>query len=140
MMTSNVLAHEPDAVVLRLHAFGFSDSHMNGILSVARRNNARNQITGALVCRADLYLQMLERPWRAVTATFHRILRDDPHLDIELIRSNDIETRLLPEWHMRDDPARSWMWTQAQVANGAVDAASADDVRAVFSRLVREPD
>jgi Sensors of blue-light using FAD len=120
--------------------FGFSDPLLNNILSVARRNNARDQITGALICRADLYLQMLEGPRRAVTTTFQRILSDDRHLDVELISSGDIQARLFPEWHMRDDPAQSWMWTQAQVAGGAVDAASADDVRDVFARLIREPD
>jgi Sensors of blue-light using FAD len=120
--------------------FGFSDPLLNNILSVARRNNARDQITGALICRADLYLQMLEGPRRAVTTTFQRILSDDRHLDVELIGSGDIQVRLFPDWHMRDDPARSWMWTQAQVAGGAVDAASADDVRDVFARLIRESD
>jgi hypothetical protein len=32
------------------------------------------------------------------------------------------------------------MWTQAEVADGAVDAASEEDVRAVFARLLREPE
>jgi Sensors of blue-light using FAD len=120
--------------------FGFSNPLLNSILSVARRNNERDGITGALICRADLYLQMLEGERSAVTATFQRILGDDRHLDVVLIWSGDATERLFPEWSMRDDPARSWMWTQAQVAQGAVDAASAEDVRAVFARLIREPD
>jgi hypothetical protein len=119
--------------------FGFDNPVLNQILSVSRRNNERDQITGALICRADLYLQMLEGPRAAVTATFQRILADDRHLDVTLIGSGDITWRLFPRWHMRDDPARSWMWTQEQVANGAIDAASSDDVRAVFERLAREP-
>jgi Sensors of blue-light using FAD len=120
--------------------FGFDNPTLNSILSVARRNNARDQITGALICRADLYLQMLEGPRSAVTTAFQRILGDDRHLDVSLIWSGDTEARLFPEWNMRDDPARSWMWTQAEVAAGALDAASAEDVRAIFSRLIREPD
>ncbi len=36
--------------------FGFDNTTLNKILSVARRRNAQDQITGALVCRADLYL------------------------------------------------------------------------------------
>jgi Sensors of blue-light using FAD len=120
--------------------FGFSNPVLNNILSSARRNNARDDITGALVCRADLYLQMLEGPRAAVTKTFHRILADDRHLDVVLIGSGDIKTRLFPKWHMRDDPAQSWMWTQEQVGKGAVDAASSEDVRAVFARLMNEAD
>jgi Sensors of blue-light using FAD len=120
--------------------FGFDNPVLNQILSVSRRNNARDDITGALICRADLYLQMLEGPRAAVTAAFQRILADDRHLDVILIGSGDITWRLFPRWHMKDDPARSWMWTQDEVAHGALDAASADDVRAVFERLSREPE
>ena len=120
--------------------FGFDNPVLNQILISARRNNARDGITGALICRADLYLQMLEGPRGAVTSAFHRILADDRHLDVTLIASSDVEARLFPQWHMRDDPARSWMWTQDEVSNGAVAAASAEDVRAVFTRLLREPE
>jgi Sensors of blue-light using FAD len=120
--------------------FGFTNPLLNQILSASRRNNARNDITGALICRADLYLQVLEGPRNAVTATFQRILADDRHYDAALISSGDVAERMFPQWHMRDDPARSWMWTQAEVTDGAVDAASAEDVRAVFARLLREPE
>lgn len=119
--------------------FGFDNPTLNNILSVARRNNLKNGITGALICRADFYLQMLEGPRTAVTKTFHHILQDDRHLDVVLISCGDIQTRLFPDWHMRDDPARSWMWTQDQIAGGALEAASANDVQAVFTRLIREP-
>lgn len=117
--------------------FGFDNPTLNQILSVARRNNLRDGITGSLICRADLYLQMLEGPRSSVTATFNRILKDDRHLDVVLIGCGDAKTRLFPDWHMRDDPAQSWMWTQEQIAGGAIEASSEDDVRAVFTRLVR---
>ena len=120
--------------------FGFNNPLLNNILSASRRNNARNDITGALICRADLFLQMLEGPRSAVTTTFKRILEDDRHLDVMLISSNDIHERMFPKWHMRDDPAQSWMWTQAQIAGDALETASAADVRAVFERLLRETD
>ena len=119
--------------------FGFDDAALNGILSSARRNNTRDGITGALICRADLYLQLLEGPRAAVTSALARILEDDRHTEVELMWSGDTTTRLFPDWAMRDDPPRSWMWTRAEVNAGAVTAASADDVRAVFTRLSREP-
>jgi hypothetical protein len=119
--------------------FGFTNPVLNTILSRSRHNNARDEITGALVCRADLYLQLLEGPRDKVTASFHRILGDDRHDNVTLIACGDIATRQFPEWHMRDDPARSWMWTQQQIADGALEKASAEDVRAVFERLSKEP-
>ena len=72
--------------------FGFDNPTLNQVLSVARRNNARDDITGALICRADLYLQMLEGPRAAVTATFQKIMADDRHLDVVLIGCGDIKT------------------------------------------------
>jgi hypothetical protein len=119
--------------------FGFDNPTLNQILSSARRNNARDQITGALICRADLYLQMLEGPRAAVTATFNRIMGDDRHLNVVLISCRDCKTRQFPTWHMRDDPARSWMWSQKEIADDAIDMASEDDIRAVFTRLLEEP-
>jgi Sensors of blue-light using FAD len=120
--------------------FGFNNPTLNSILSTARRNNARDGITGALICREDLYLQMLEGPRDKVTAAFHRILRDDRHLDVMLVSCGDTAERLFPDWSMRDDPARSWMWTAEEVGKGAMDAASDADVRNVFARLLREPE
>jgi hypothetical protein len=118
--------------------FGFDNPTLNQILSVARRNNMRDGISGALICRADFYLQMLEGPRGVVTAAFHRILLDDRHLDVRLICSGDVTTRMFPDWSMRDDPAKSWMWSQDDIAGGAIEAASDVDVRAVFDRVVRE--
>lgn len=118
--------------------FGFDNPTLNQILSVARRNNARDDITGALICRADIYLQMLEGPRAAVTSRFHKIMADDRHLDVVLIGCGDIKARMFPQWSMKDDPAQSWMWTQEQIASGAVEASSEADMRAVFARLIRE--
>jgi Sensors of blue-light using FAD len=111
---------------------------LNQILSVAKRNNLRDGISGCLICRADFYLQMLEGPRGVVTAAFHRILRDDRHLDVVLIGCGDAKARMFPDWSMRDDPARSWMWTQSEIAAGAIEAASEADVRAVFARVRQE--
>jgi hypothetical protein len=49
--------------------FGFDEAALNQILIIARRNNPRDSITGALICRLDLYLQLLEGPQAAVEAT-----------------------------------------------------------------------
>jgi Sensors of blue-light using FAD len=119
--------------------FGFDDTSLNGILLTARHFNQRDGITGALICRDDLYLQMLEGPRNAVTATYARILRDDRHVEIVGLWSGDTDRRLFPDWAMRHDPFRSWMWTREQVAAGAAHRASAAEIHAVFARVAAEP-
>ncbi len=119
--------------------FGFDDLALSGILNAARKLNQRDGITGALICREDLYLQMLEGRRDVVTAAFARILRDDRHTQVITLWSGDIELRLFPEWAMRHDPAKSWMWTADQVTAGAIGRASSDEIRGVFSRLASEP-
>ncbi len=118
--------------------FGFDSAMLNGILSDARRLNPQNDVTGALICRADLYLQLLEGPEPAVEATFARITRDDRHVEVQRLVTRPIEQRLFPDWAMRDDPARSWMWTQAEVENGAIARATEEEIVAVFERLAAE--
>ncbi|MBB5049493.1 hypothetical protein HNR60_004271 [Rhodopseudomonas rhenobacensis] len=119
--------------------FGFDEAMLNGILMDARRCNARDDITGALICRADLYLQLLEGPQAAVDATFARISDDHRHLDLRLLSRREVTKRLFPDWTMRDDPARSWMWSQQEVTAGAVERATAAEAVAIFERLAGEP-
>ena len=118
--------------------FGFDDAMLNGILADARRCNLRDGITGALICRNDLYLQLLEGPDMVVEAAYARIAIDDRHLDVVKLFSAAIETRLFPAWAMRDDPARSWMWSTSEVAAGAAARASPTEARGVFERLASE--
>lgn len=120
--------------------FGFDDAVLNGILLTARRNNARDDITGALICRHDLYLQLLEGPEAAVEARYRSIARDDRHLEVVRRVSRQVTQRLFPSWAMRDDPARTWMWTAREVAQGALDRAAPDEFIAVFARLTEEDD
>jgi hypothetical protein len=118
--------------------FGFDDAMLNGILVGARRANLRDGITGALICRADIYVQLLEGPKEAVTAAFARIARDDRHTAIVELVAEETGARLFGKWAMLDDPARSWMWDQDSVAKGAVEAAPRAEIVAVFERLAAE--
>ena len=119
--------------------FGFDAGTLDDILVSARRRNARNEITGALICRSDLFLQMLEGPRPAVTETFGRILRDDRHVEVGLVWSGEVEERLFPGWDMRDDPVRSWMWSREEVGAGAAREAQSSQARFIFRRLSRLP-
>ena len=120
--------------------FGFEPWILDAILADARRCNTRDDITGALICRADIYLQLLEGPRSTVNAAFERIARDDRHLEVHRLIHEPVDARLFGKWAMRDDPARSWMWTAKQVGDGAVSKASPEEVLGIFQRLAGEPD
>ena len=120
--------------------FGFDEAALNGILIISRRNNPRDEITGALICRHDLYLQLLEGPQAAVEARYDTIARDNRHLEVVKRVSRQVSERLFPKWAMRDDPARSWMWTAAEIKNGALDRAIPSEFTSIFSRLATEID
>jgi hypothetical protein len=119
--------------------FGFDEGALAAILIVSRRNNARDGVTGALICRGDLYLQLLEGPQEMVERAFQRIEWDRRHLEVKLLSRRNVTERLFPDWAMRDDPARSWMWTQEEVNAGAIDRATEAEAVAIFERLAREP-
>jgi hypothetical protein len=119
--------------------FGFDEGTLAGILMDARRCNERDGITGALICRGDLFLQLLEGPQDKVEAAYQRIAKDHRHLEIKLLSQRTVTERLFPAWAMRDDPARSWMWTQQEVNAGAIERATEADAVAIFERLAREP-
>jgi hypothetical protein len=119
--------------------FGFDEAALAGILVDARRCNERDGITGALICRGDLFLQLLEGPQDKVEAAYQRIERDHRHLEIKVLSRRTVTERLFPAWAMRDDPARSWMWTQQEVNAGAIERATEAEAVAIFERMAREP-
>jgi hypothetical protein len=115
--------------------FGFDDSILSQILLTARRNNANAHVTGCLICRGDLYLQLLEGPEEAVARIYDSILEDDRHLEVALRVHRQTEMRMFDGWAMRDDPAQSWLWTKAEVDGGALERATAAEFLAVFQRV-----
>ncbi|GJE56415.1 BLUF domain-containing protein [Methylobacterium thuringiense] len=125
-------------IIYASRPFGFDTGGLNGILSQSRRCNARDDITGALICRADLYLQLLEGPEEAIAATYARIMRDDRHVEVTRLSYEPVTMRLFPSWAMRDDPARSWMWTQAEVDQGAATHATPLQLQKIFRRVASE--
>jgi hypothetical protein len=117
--------------------FGYEANILSSILIEARRCNTRDGITGALICRDDLFLQLLEGPEKAVEATFGRIRADDRHIEVRRLVRRMIadDARMFGAWAMRDDPAASWVWSRAEVDAGVPEQASEDAVLEMFRRL-----
>lgn len=115
--------------------FGFDDSILSGILVGARRANDRNGVTGALICRADVYLQWLEGPEAQVRNALARIERDDRHLEMKVHVAERVPERAFAEWAMLHDPAATWFWSQREIDDGALERATPEEITAFFMQL-----
>lgn len=118
--------------------FGYDIGILSAILATARRNNARDGITGALICRHDIYLQLLEGDAAAIDALFVRIEKDDRHLAITPLSRMEVADRVFPDWAMMHDPARSWLWSPNEVGRGRVQEVAPDALQRVFARAAAE--
>jgi len=125
-------------VVYASRPFGFDQSMLSNILMDARRANARDDITGALIARQDLYLQLLEGPEARVRDAYDRIAGDDRHLEVTPLVDRRVSARMFPGWAMRDDPAESWVWTAEEVREGAIERATEDEVIGFFTRMAEQ--
>ncbi|MBQ1202495.1 MAG: BLUF domain-containing protein [Loktanella sp.] len=115
--------------------FGYDEAILSSILMQARKANMRDEITGALICRADIYLQWLEGPEDEVRDAIARITRDDRHLDVRVHVAEPVNERVFGAWAMLHDPAQTWIWSQTEIADGALDKATAAEITAFFLRL-----
>ena len=119
---------------------GFDKEILNSILTLSRFNNEKNQITGALICRSDLYLQYLEGPAHKIDSVYSKIKIDDRHEDVRLLEDGRSRRRLFSNWAMRGEPVKDWIWTEKEVSNGALERLSGDDAMDIFIKHSREID
>ena len=118
--------------------FGYNLEILSGILTTSRVNNVKRDITGALICREDIFLQLLEGPQENVQETYNSIKRDDRHLNVQHLLDHNVDQRLFPAWAMRDDPVKTWMWSKEEVANGIVTKLTKEEIINVFEKLSKE--
>ena len=118
--------------------FGYSLEILSAILIASRANNRKRNITGALICRSDIFLQLLEGPEQQVKSTYAAIQNDDRHINIYHLLDQNVDNRLFPAWSMKDDPVKTWMWSRAEVSNGIVKSLSKAEIEEVFVKLSKE--
>jgi hypothetical protein len=119
---------------------GFDEEILNSILTLSRFNNEKNQITGALICRSDLYLQYLEGPAHKIDSVYSKIKIDDRHEDVRLLEDGRSRRRLFSNWAMRGEPVKDWIWTEEEVSNGALERLSGDGAMDIFIKHSKEID
>lgn len=86
-----------------------TDELLDAILTVSRRNNAREGITGMLLAGEGVFLQVLEGEVTAVRSLVSRIRRDPRHRNVMILNEETISRRLFGNWDMgfkRLDPSR----------------------------------
>lgn len=87
----------------RLNKDAFSGSTLSflrDIVEVSQRNNARDDISGALIFDNEWFLQILEGPQEAIERTYNRIQKDPRHTTVTLVEKRPLAARLFPEWGM----------------------------------------
>ena len=81
-------------------ASGSTLSVMRDIVDVSQRNNARDNISGALILDAGWFLQILEGEKDVIERTYSRIQSDPRHSQVTLMDKRQITTRYFPNWSM----------------------------------------
>jgi hypothetical protein len=76
------------------------DQAVRDILSVARRNNARLGITGALMFNSGCFVQILEGMHAPLTDLFQRIKLDQRHAAVSMLTCSPIAERAFGHWSM----------------------------------------
>lgn len=115
--------------------FGYDIPTLHGILQESRHNNVRDRITGALICRHDVYFQLIEGPKTEVKAAFDRISRDDRHVGIKTLVSTIVKNRIFADWAMLHDPVTSLVWTEKEISDGILDDMTEVEIRQMFETL-----
>jgi len=78
------------------------EAALASILSVARKNNATQGITGALVLYEykNRFAQVLEGPETAINSLFKKIQVDPRHNNIKVVESKMVAARVFTHWAM----------------------------------------
>jgi hypothetical protein len=73
---------------------------ITSILAASQANNARMDVTGALMFNAGCFAQVLEGPRTAVEDIFERVQQDERHGDVSLLAFDPAPTRAFEHWSM----------------------------------------
>jgi hypothetical protein len=70
------------------------------LLRVSRRNNLARGVTGMLLYRDALFVQLIEGPLAEVEGLMATIAQDQRHHRVRVLIQGDLEARLFPDWTM----------------------------------------
>ena len=76
------------------------EAEIESLLSVSRKNNALNNITGALLFNGEAFAQILEGPRSAVELVYAKICVDSRNRDVILLENAEVPERVFMNWAM----------------------------------------
>jgi hypothetical protein len=79
---------------------GLLDAEIEKILTTARTNNAKLNVTGALLFSGGCFAQVLEGPLEAVETLFEQIECDPRHRNVTILHFKPANTRNFGDWTM----------------------------------------
>lgn len=78
----------------------FSPEALVSLLETSRRNNERAGLSGMLLYSSQSFLQVLEGESAALQSTYVRIMADDRHTNLRLLKNAEVTAPLFPDWTM----------------------------------------
>ena len=75
-------------------------AELGTIFSVARSQNKKANITGALLVHGDWFVQALEGEESAVRSLYEHIAKDGRHERVSLLDAQPVDTRVFSRWSM----------------------------------------
>lgn len=70
------------------------------LLTIARRNNIKEGVTGMLLYHEGSFFQVLEGEEEAVQGIFRRVERDSRHRMVTVLMEQDVDERAFGDWSM----------------------------------------
>ena len=117
---------------------------LSGILAKARKKNAEEGVTGALLYNSGYFAQVLEGPRAAIEVVFERIQQDERHSDVTILDFTESAHRDFAEWSMAHVTPISG--EESAIANATILRAitrpngNGDDVLDLLRSLVTQDD
>jgi hypothetical protein len=92
----------------------FSDTDLNDILAVSRKNNSEKNISGILIYCDGNILQVLEGEHDAIHSLYRKIEFDLRHKDLIILQDTPLTERNFADWSMGFKPATKEQFAQLE--------------------------
>ena len=89
------------------------------ILSVSRRINQKNGVTGLLLFDGKDFLQVLEGDQEAVYETYRRIAQDKRHRDLNVLFEEQVDSSQFEQWSMGFQAVDGVDWIEFPATDGS---------------------
>lgn len=100
----------------RITSTGLSGaSTLNDIAKTSIKNNKADDITGVLCYGNGYFFQCIEGSEQALTNLKNRLLMDDRHKDLQILKFSEVTKRCFSGWSMRSIILERWMTSDPKV-------------------------